>query len=82
MSKRGEKMVDYVNDVDVNLFDLETNAENAQILLKRIEKFQDFYAYDRLIEDFKEFLPPEKLKELKEAGKQKFGADLTQHWFA
>ena len=74
-------MVDYINDVDVNLFDLEPNAENAQILLKRIEKFQDFYAYDRLIGDFKEFLPAEKLNELKETGKQKFGTDLTLHWF-
>jgi len=78
----GIQMVDYVNDVDVNLFDLEPSKENADILLKRIEKFEDFYAYDRLVDEFKEFLDPAKLTELKEKGKTKFGADLTTHWFA
>ena len=74
-------MVDYAEDMDVDLFDLEINAENATILLKRIEKFQDFYAYDRLVCDFIKFIPAEKTAELKKVGKEKFGADLTMHWF-
>jgi len=70
----------YINDLDADVYDLDITKQNFDIVMKRIEMLDDFYAYQILVFDFDEFLTPEARIKIITDAKEIFDDELTKDW--
>nr|WP_147664649.1 hypothetical protein [Candidatus Prometheoarchaeum syntrophicum]QEE17763.1 hypothetical protein DSAG12_03601 [Candidatus Prometheoarchaeum syntrophicum] len=70
---------DYVNDFEADVYDLAETQENFDILMERMEIMDDYNTYQRIINDFAEFLPPDLRTTIIAKGKDAFGPEFIQN---
>ena len=80
MERMDEFAEKYINDPDTDVYDLDITKENFDIVRKRIEMLDDFYAYQIIVFDFEEFLTPENRIKIIIDARKLFDDELTKDW--